>query len=249
MAIRRMTDNVSVISSLPDTPQPPAYNAAVLKAKFDEAANSIKTYINDTLIPDMESLAVTGITAVRKLLVSYTTAGSYSFKTSEHPSIGGVYDVILVGAGGGGSTSDPPQTSLATGGGAGGVTKNYGVVLDGNYTVSVGAAGTCSTNAGTGGGTTMMLSSNFSFMSSASGGTGSSQTNKIGKGGGIGGGDSVYLDGTYGYGHGGDNEYGRGARGGALYDDARPALGYGAGGWSTFAPTCGAVFIYGYEGV
>ena len=46
MAIRRMADNVAVISSLPDTPQPPAYNAAILKSKFDEAANKIKTYIN-----------------------------------------------------------------------------------------------------------------------------------------------------------------------------------------------------------
>ena len=245
-----MTDNVSVISSLPDTPQPPTYSAAVIKTKFDEAANKIKTYINDTLIPDVESAAVSGIAAIKKLLVSYTAAGSYVFKTSEHPSIGGVYDVVLIGGGGGGSTSNPAQTSLATGGGAGAVNKQISVTLDGNYTVSVGAAGTCNATNGTNGGTTMMFASDFTFIQSASGGYASSQTNRIGKGGGIGGSDSVYMDGTSGcYGRGGDNEYGRGARGAALYDDARPAMGYGAGGWSTFAPTCGAVFIYGYEGV
>ena len=241
MAIRRMTDNVSVISSLPDTPAPPAYNATVMKQKFDEAANKIKTYINDTLIPDMEATSITGYTAVRKLLASYTSAGAYTFRTSDHPSRGNVYDVILIGGGGGGSTSVPASASLSTGGGSGAVSKVYSATLSGTYSVTVGAAGTSSSNSGTNGGTTMMFSGNYSFFKTAPGGSGSSQTKKIGKSGGIGGSDSVYMDGTVGYGNGGDNDYGRGARGGALNDDVVPAQGFGAGGWGSFAPTCGAV--------
>lgn len=249
MSIRRMTDNVSVISSLPDTPSPPAYNATVIKAKFDEAANKIKTYINDTLIPDVENAAVSGVTAVRKLLVSYTSAGSYVFKTDEHPSVGGVYDVVLIGGGGGGSVSSTLAASQNTGGGAGGVTKVIGTALDGNYLVSVGTAGIGGTQTPTGGAATMLYTNDFSYYKSAVGGGASSQTKRIGTGGGIGGGDSVYLDGTYGYGRGGDNEYGKGARGGATLDDVIPASGYGAGGWGSFPATSGAVFIYGYESV
>ena len=247
MSIRRMTDNVAVISSLPDTPAPPAYNAAILKSKFDEAANKLKTYINDVLIPDVEATAVTGLTAVRKLLASYTTAGTFTFDTEEHPSEGGIYDVILIGGGGGGSVASSLGAGLSTGGGAGAVTKVFSASLDGSYTVTVGAAGAGSDDSGTSGGTTSVSASDYSFFRIAVGGGASSQTDRIGKSGGIGGGDSVYLDGTYGYGRGGDNEYGRGVRGGALADDVQPAQGYGAGGWAGFAPTAGAVFIYGYE--
>ena len=42
MALRRFTDDVNVISALPDVPSPPEYNASILKAKFDEAAVQIK---------------------------------------------------------------------------------------------------------------------------------------------------------------------------------------------------------------
>lgn len=249
MSIRRMTDNVAVISSLPDTPTPPSYNATIMKSKFDEAAGKIKTYINDTLIPDIESTAITGVAVVRKLLVSYLSAGSYSFKTDEHPSFGGVYDVILIGGGGGGSVSDPESSSLSTGGGSGAVTKSFSVTLDGTYSVTVGAAGVGGTSVGIAGGTTTFYNNGLSFFKSAVGGGASSQTNKIGRSGGIGGEDSVYMDGTVGYGRGGDNEYGHGVRGGALNDDVLPAQGNGAGGWGSFPPTCGAVYIYGYEGV
>ena len=69
---------------------------------------------------------------------------------------------------------------------------------------------------------------------------------KIGFAGGIGGSDSEYGDGTVSYGHGGDNRYGRGARGADTADSVMPASGYGAGGWGSFAPTHGAVLIYGY---
>lgn len=248
MSIRRMTENVNVISSLPDTPSPPSYNATLIKSKFDEAANKIKTYINDTLIPDVETISITGLTAVRKLLVSYTTAGSHIFSTQTYPSIGGVYDIVLVGGGGGGSVSESLAPSLSTGGGSGGVTKVTGAELNGLYTVNVGAAGTGNEDSGTGGGTSSVFSGDLSFYKMASGGGASSQSSKIGRGGGIGSEDSVYADGTVTYGRGGDNEYGRGVRGGAVIDDVVAAQGYGAGGWAGFSPTAGAVFIYGYVG-
>ena len=249
MAIRKFTENVNVISALPDHPTPPDYNAGILKAKFDEAAVKLKAYINDTLVPDIENTASAGICTVRKELVRYTTAGVNSFDTSEHPSVGGVYDIVLIGGGGGGSKDGNSSASSGTGGGAGAVLKIVGAELDGVYTVTVGTAGVGAVNQGIGGGSTFMMSADYTFFKNAAGGGSSSQTKKIVAGGGIGGGDSIYGDGTVFYGRGGDNEYGRGARGGALPDDVTAAQGYGAGGWSDFPATAGAAIIYGYERV
>jgi len=246
MAIRRFTENVNVISALPDSPSPPDYNAGILKAKFDEAGIKLKSYINDTLIPDIESTATEGICAVKKELVQYTAPGSHTFDTEDYPSAGGVYDVVLIGGGGGGSKDSGGTASSGTGGGSGAVKKIIGASLEGEYTVSVGAAGTGAVGQGTGGGSTFMMSEDYSFFKNAEGGCASSQTNKIGKGGGIGAEDSAYGDGTVCYGRGGDNEYGRGARGAALHDDVTAAQGFGAGGWSDFPATAGAVIIYGY---
>lgn len=50
MAIRPCTSNTSVVSNLPDSP---ALTPAQLKAKFDEGATNVKTYINDDMIPDI----------------------------------------------------------------------------------------------------------------------------------------------------------------------------------------------------
>ncbi|MBO4422095.1 MAG: hypothetical protein J5879_01545 [Clostridia bacterium] len=248
MAIREFTENVNIISALPDVPAPPEYNAAALKAKFDEAAVKIKAYINGSLLPDIENMSVSGVAAVRKLAASYTTAGTFRFEPSAHPSVGSVYDIVLIGGGGGGSIDHSLALGTATGGGAGAVTKETGLTLSAEYyNVTVGAAGVSDIDAGTDGGATYAVASDFSLIKTAAGGKASSQNCKIGKGGGIGGGDSVYGDGTVSYGHGGDNEYGRGVRGAVISDDTERAQGYGAGGWAAFAPTCGAVFIYGYE--
>ena len=249
MAIRKFTENVNVISALPDNPSPPEYNAGILKAKFDEAAVKLKSYINDTLVPDIENTATEGICTVRKELVRYTTPGSDTFDTSEYPSAGGVYDVVIIGGGGGGSKDAGSTAASGTGGGAGAVYKVIGAELDGVYSVNVGAAGVGAVNQGVNGGSSFVMSSDYTFFKNAAGGIASSQTKKIGAGGGIGAGDSVYGDGTVFYGRGGDNEYGRGARGGALPDDVTAAQGYGAGGWSDFPATAGAVIFYGYERV
>lgn len=73
MAIPRMNNDLNVVAALDDRPNDTGgLSAAGLKAKFDEGGNTLQTYINDTLIPFLESAAaaasigvdtVTGITA------------------------------------------------------------------------------------------------------------------------------------------------------------------------------------------
>jgi len=51
MAISSFTDDVNIISALGDNPNTDdSLSAAQLKAKFDFAANLIKTYINNTMV-------------------------------------------------------------------------------------------------------------------------------------------------------------------------------------------------------
>ena len=52
MALTQLTDNLNVHQSLPDKP---ALTSTELKQKFDEAANKIKTYINETLIDELDT--------------------------------------------------------------------------------------------------------------------------------------------------------------------------------------------------
>ena len=53
MSLTKFTGNTNVISELSDTP---TETAVELKAKFDEAGNSIKNYINSTLTEETEQL-------------------------------------------------------------------------------------------------------------------------------------------------------------------------------------------------
>lgn len=54
MAFTKLTENLNVISSLSDRPNAiDSLSASALKAKFDEAAGKIKTYINNTLTEEM----------------------------------------------------------------------------------------------------------------------------------------------------------------------------------------------------
>ena len=254
MAIRECNDDLNVISSLPDTPAPPEFTATELKARFDRAALLLKSYINEKLIPDIENELIATATGdgvyryipSKVLIAAYTSPGEYTFDTSEHGSFNNVYDIVLIGGGGGGSMPAANTLPGSTGGGSGAVTEVIGQVLDGEYSVTVGAAGRSGGLSGTSGESTYISSGDYSFTKYAFGGRGSSQTGKIGFGGGIGGSDSEYGDGTVTYGHGGDNRYGRGARGAELADSVMPASGYGAGGWASFPPTAGAVLIYGY---
>lgn len=71
MAYERFTDDLDVISKLDTEPNDVGgLSAEELKAKFDEAGNAIKTYINETLLPAMEgengaeNIGITGISQI-----------------------------------------------------------------------------------------------------------------------------------------------------------------------------------------
>ncbi len=56
MAITELTDDLNIVAALDDEPNDTGgLTPAQLKAKFDEAGNKIKTYINGGLIPDVEA--------------------------------------------------------------------------------------------------------------------------------------------------------------------------------------------------
>ena len=52
MTLTELTQNLNTIQSLADKP---AISAKDLKAAFDDAANKIKTYINETLLPELNT--------------------------------------------------------------------------------------------------------------------------------------------------------------------------------------------------
>jgi len=56
MALTKFTDDVDIIQTLSDTPNATeGLTSAQLKAKFDEAVNLIKTYLNDGLTDELDT--------------------------------------------------------------------------------------------------------------------------------------------------------------------------------------------------
>ena len=53
MSLTKLTENLNKVSSLPEKP---TLSPEALQAVFDEAGNLIKSYINDTLTPEVEAL-------------------------------------------------------------------------------------------------------------------------------------------------------------------------------------------------
>lgn len=67
MSLTRLTEDVSVVSKLDDEPNDVGgLTAAELKAKFDEAGEIIKKYLNDTLLTELQSPA--GAASLRAML-------------------------------------------------------------------------------------------------------------------------------------------------------------------------------------
>ena len=63
MALTSLTDNLNIVSALDDEPNDVGgLSATELKAKFDVAANLIKTYLNGTLLPELAADGVDSIT-------------------------------------------------------------------------------------------------------------------------------------------------------------------------------------------
>ena len=59
MSIRQFNEDMNIIQKLDDEPNDVGgLTAQQLKETFDKAGNAVKTYINDTLIPDLEQSGV-----------------------------------------------------------------------------------------------------------------------------------------------------------------------------------------------
>lgn len=56
--IETLDADLSVISALPERPSESGITASELKAEFDKAGNIIKEYINETLIPSINSAEI-----------------------------------------------------------------------------------------------------------------------------------------------------------------------------------------------
>lgn len=60
MAFTPMSDDLNIIQSLSDTPnQTEGLTSTQLKIEFDEGPNTIKAYINGTLIAELDALQLT----------------------------------------------------------------------------------------------------------------------------------------------------------------------------------------------
>ena len=70
MSLTRYTGNTNVISELADAP---TLTAEQLKAKFDEADGSEKTFLNSTLIPEIEQLVATEKSTLQGLITALGT--------------------------------------------------------------------------------------------------------------------------------------------------------------------------------
>lgn len=181
----------------------------------------------------------------RKLIASYTTAGTYTFNTSSYPSANGYYDIVLIGGGGGGGWN------LGTDGGGGGeVVEHYGVALNGTYVMVVGNGGaTNSGAAGSNGGNTSYSTSTGTSLGLATGGKGASNSTSTftGFAGGNGGEDGYAATGSI-VGRGGGTKYGLGClyykNSSSGYSTRNPSLG--GGGAYLLGGADGAIFIYAY---
>lgn len=80
MSIRRCTVDTNVISELPDAP---AMSASELKGKFDTGESGLKEYINNTLIPDIESEISDESTSIRAVIDQKNTQYIQRFNDDE----------------------------------------------------------------------------------------------------------------------------------------------------------------------
>lgn len=79
MSLSKLTTNLNNISSLPDKP---TLQSDELKQEFDKAGNSIKDYINDILLAEIESLINSSVSSakvkVENILTSTSTTNALS---------------------------------------------------------------------------------------------------------------------------------------------------------------------------
>ena len=75
MALPQLTENLNIIQSLPNKP---TEEANELKIKFDEAGNIIKVYLNDILLPAIETLVSDAKIPIENTLESESTIKALS---------------------------------------------------------------------------------------------------------------------------------------------------------------------------
>ena len=75
MALPELTENLNIIQSLPNKP---TEEASELKIKFDKAGNIIKVYLNDTLLPAIETSINDAKTPIENTLESESTVKALS---------------------------------------------------------------------------------------------------------------------------------------------------------------------------
>ncbi len=72
MALTEFTKNMDIIAALDDYPNDvDGLTAAQLKAKFDEGGKALQTYLNDTLLPQLEALGVEAVVCRRGTGLAY----------------------------------------------------------------------------------------------------------------------------------------------------------------------------------
>lgn len=71
MNLTKITENLNNVSSLPDYP---TLQSAELKAVFDKAGNTLKDFINNTLIPEIEKQVTETVTQGIKVESTLTSS-------------------------------------------------------------------------------------------------------------------------------------------------------------------------------
>lgn len=83
MSLSKLTENLNIISNLPDKP---TETSEELKAKFDEAVNIIKEYINSELTTEIDQLIAqlqSGKIDTSKIINDLTTGGAGNVASAE----------------------------------------------------------------------------------------------------------------------------------------------------------------------
>ena len=73
MSLTKLTDNLNSIQNLPNKPP---LEAEELKVEFDKSANLIKTYINEILTEEIETLITTTVNAAKTTVEDVLTSTS-----------------------------------------------------------------------------------------------------------------------------------------------------------------------------
>jgi len=84
MALTQYTQSTDIILNLGTDPEDrPDLDDDGLKAKFDENAANLKTYINDTMIPEIERVNIVNVTASKTLALT----DAYTLQLCTHATV------------------------------------------------------------------------------------------------------------------------------------------------------------------